>query len=76
MTADYADPSEFSTLSISPNGSMEGEKEKEKENTPPSRAKRLIAEEMQHTFTPTGNKDGVKGILRPSGTPGSGNGGE
>ena len=55
---------------------MEGEKEKEKENTPPSRAKRLIAEEMQHTFTPTGNKDGVKGILRPSGTPGSGNGGE
>jgi hypothetical protein len=52
------------------------EREQKKENTPPSRAKMLIAEEMQHPLTPTGNKDGVKGILRPSGTPGSGNGGE
>jgi hypothetical protein len=65
------DPQDFSDGSISTIGSPEVSFEINVE-TPP----RSLEEGVNQTFTPLGiNKDGVRGILRPSGTPGSGNGG-
>lgn len=38
---------------------------------------KFMLQEAAQTFTPLCfHKDGVRGILRPTGTPGSGNGGE
>lgn len=67
-----SDPQDFSENSIdgaaSPSSSV-----RPIDVTPPSST---AIPEIIHTYTPTGiNEHGVKGILRPSGTPGSGNGG-
>jgi hypothetical protein len=70
------DPMEFSDQSLSSSVSTTQRKEgarvvvsrEDKENTP--------MPNQPMSYTPLGVKDGVRGILRQTGTPGSGNGGE
>lgn len=71
------DPMEFSDQSLASSMSMTQRKESaravvvrdDKENTP-------MPNQAPMSYTPLGVKDGVRGILRQTGTPGSGNGGE
>jgi hypothetical protein len=65
---------EFSDQSVTTSSFVEDAEVEKREKTPsPDRAK---VPELPQTSTPLGfNKDGVRGILRPTGTPGSGNGG-
>jgi hypothetical protein len=70
------DPMEFSDQSLSSSVSTTQRKEgarvvvsrEDKENTP--------MPNQPMSYTPLGVKDGVRGILRQTGTPGSGNGGK
>ncbi|WVR09358.1 hypothetical protein IAU60_006424 [Kwoniella sp. DSM 27419] len=66
-----ADPLEFSNQSMSPNASYnEDHHTEDKENvTPPTLQPAEVTQ--AYSYTPL---QGVKGILRPTGTPGSGNG--
>jgi hypothetical protein len=71
------DSMEFSDQSLLSSMSMTQRKEaarvvvsrEDKENTP-------MPNQAPMSYTPLGVKDGVRGILRQTGTPGSGNGGE
>jgi hypothetical protein len=72
-----ADPQEFSNTSFSPNSSASVSLDRppgrmwERQTTP------VVEIPARPAFTPRGfDENGVKGILRASGTPGSGNAGE